>query len=62
MKLNTEFCKDLAWWLTFLSTFNGRKYYTDRHDVHVLTLAAQTAGASRLETGSTVLFTRIGQK
>ena len=36
-KLNAEFRKDLAWWLTFLSTLNGRQYYTDRHDVHVLT-------------------------
>ena len=36
-KLNAEFRKDLAWRLTFLSNFNGRQYYTDRHDVHVLT-------------------------
>ena len=42
-KLNAEFRKDLAWWLTFLSTFNGRQYYTDRHDVHVLTDACCTA-------------------
>ena len=44
-KLNAEFRKDLAWWLTFLSTFNGRQYYTDRHDhdVHVLTDACRTA-------------------
>jgi len=35
-KLNAEFRKDLVWWLTFLSTFNGRQYYTDRHDVLVL--------------------------
>ena len=61
-KLNAEFHKDLAWWLTFLSTFNGRQYYTDRHDVHMLTLAAWPAAASGLETGTTVSSTRIGPK
>ena len=54
--------KDLAWWLTFLSTFNGRQYYTERHDVHVLTFAARPAAVSGLETGTTVSSTRIGPK
>ena len=62
-KLNAEFHKDLAWWLTFLCTFNGRRYYTDKYDVHVLRDSCRTAmGASRLETGSTASSMPIGRQ
>ena len=34
-KLGIDFKKDLSWWLTFLSTCNGRFYFRDASEVHV---------------------------
>ena len=41
--LNGQFHKDLNWWLTYLDVCNGRQYYSDHAEEHVLTDACKLA-------------------